>query len=144
MTETILATCSRSFKDWSGARAILTRVYDNSPDAVLMHGDAEQGDRQTAGIWRSLGGVDDPRPAKWEACGWDCPPRKHRKIRQSTGEEYCPGAGLRRNTEMVESAPVQVLAFLDWKSKTGGAFHCAGLAEDAGIPTIRFPAGGAK
>jgi hypothetical protein len=52
LTGHILATCSRRFKDWSGARAILTRVHGETPDAVLMHGDCEDGDRQIAGIWR--------------------------------------------------------------------------------------------
>lgn len=142
MTGHILATCSRSFSEWSAARAILTRTYEQDPTAVLMHGDCEDGDRQIAGIWKSLGGAVDPRPAKWSDCGEGCPPRKHRKIRARTGEEYCPYAGLRRNEQMVQTGPRLVLAFLDPGSRTKGASHCADTAEAAGIPTIRYPAGG--
>lgn len=140
MTARILATCSRSFKDWSAARTILTRVYEEAPDAVLVHGDCERGDRQIAGIWKSLGGVDDPMPAAWSECGQGCPPRDHRKVRLRTGEWYCPLAGLRRDEQMVETSPARVLAFLDWKSKTKGAFRTADMAEAAGIPVIRYPA----
>lgn len=140
MNPRILATCSRSFRDWSAARRILTAVYAEVPDAVLVHGDCERGDRQIAGIWKSLGGVDDPMPAKWSECDWDCPHATHRKIRRSTGEEYCPGAGHRRDRAMVETAPDRVLAFLDPASRTRGAFRTAEMAEAAGIPTIRYPA----
>lgn len=143
MTVRVLLTCSRSFKAWSAARTLLTRVYDLDPTAVLVHGDCERGDRQAAGIWRSLGGVDDPKPAEWEKCSPDCPPRTHRKIRQRTGEEYCPGAGIRRDRLMVEAGPDRCIALLDPKSKTRGAFRTAELAEDAGIPTVRYTQGGA-
>src|ERR1044071_322527 len=110
MTPRVLVTVSRSFREWSAARVLLTRIREQHRDAVLLHGGCEDGDQQAAGIWRSLGGVDDPRPAKWSECGPDCPPWPHRKIRRRTGEEYCPGAGHRRNAEMVEEAPVLVLA----------------------------------
>jgi hypothetical protein len=133
----IVATCSRSFKEWAAARTILTRVYKQDPGAVLMHGDCEDGDRQIAGMWRSLGGVDDPRPAAWSECGAGCPTRKHRKRRRN-GEEYCPYAGPRRNTQMVETSPRMVLAFLDPKSRTRGAFRTVELAEAAGITSLIY------
>lgn len=141
MSRRVLITCSRSFRDWSAARAILTAVHAEVPDAVLVHGDCERGDRQIAGIWKSLGGVDDPMAADWPSCGTGCPQRAHRKTRARTGEEYCPFAGLRRDEEMVETAPDRVLAFLDPESRTKGAFRTAEMAEAAGIPTVRYPVG---
>lgn len=138
MNPRILVTVSRSYKSWSQMRAALTQVHARYPDAILEHGDCEDGDRDAAGMWRGLGGVEKAYPADWSACGWDCPHATHRKIRRKTGEEYCPGAGMRRNTERVESAPDLVLAFLDPKSRTKGAFRTAQMAEDAGIPTVRY------
>lgn len=138
MTVRILVTVSRSFKELSAMRAMLTRAYELEPDAVLVHGDDARSDHKARGIWRDLGGQDEPWPADWPTCGPDCPPRKHRKVRRRTGEEYCPGAGPRRSVSMVESAPDRCLAFLDPKSKTRGAFRCAQAAEDAGITVVRY------
>jgi hypothetical protein len=104
----------------------------------LVHGDDPDSDHKARGIWRSLGGVDEPWPAKWSECGWGCPHQTHRKIRQRTGEEYCPGAGIRRSVAMVESAPDLALAFVDPKSRTHGAQRCAQAAEDAGIAVVRY------
>lgn len=122
MTVRILLTMSRSYTEWSTVRAVLTKVHAEYPDAVLVHGDAPKGDRDAAGIWRSLGGKDEPWPAQWAQHG--------------------KAAGFIRNTAMVESAPALVLAFINNGSK--GASHCAQLAEDAGIPTVRYLQGGAE
>lgn len=155
MTVYILATCSRSFGEWSAARAILTKVRLLTPQAVLRHGDCERGDRQIAGIWRSLGGIDDPMPADWPHCAVELTEeqetanrqagigpcrRSHRRVSRRHGE-YCPTAGLRRDVLMVQSGIEQVLAFLDPSSKTRGAFRTAEMAEAAGIPTVRYPDG---
>jgi hypothetical protein len=156
MTVIILATCSRSFNAWSAAREILTAIHDIHPDALLRHGDCERGDRQIAGIWRALGGKDDPMPADWVHCAVElteeqavanrqagigpCRP-SHRRLSRRHGE-YCPTAGLRRDVLMVQSGVDRVLAFLDPNSKTKGAFRTADMAEAAGIPTVRFPSGG--
>lgn len=151
----LLATCSRSFSEWSAAREILSSVHHIHPDAVLRHGDCERGDRQIAGIWRDLGGVDDPCPADWVHCAVELTEeqaianrqagigpcrRSHRRISRRHGE-YCPTAGLRRDVLMVQSGVNRVLAFLDPGSKTRGAFRTADMAEQAGIPTVRFPGG---
>jgi hypothetical protein len=151
----LLATCSRSFSEWSAAREILAAVHAVHPNAVLRHGDCERGDRQIAGIWRGLGGVDDPMPADWSKCAVElteeqavanrqagigpCLP-SHRRLSRRHGE-YCPTAGLRRDVLMVQSGVDRVLAFLDPHSKTRGAFRTADMAEAAGIPTVRYHGG---
>jgi hypothetical protein len=134
----VLVTVSRSFREISTMREVLEKIHATYPGALLVHGDDPGSDHKARGIWRGLGGMDEPWRAKWADCAADCPPRKHRKIRRKTGEEYCPGAGIRRSTAMVESAPHMVVAFLDPKSKTRGAFRCAQAAEDAGIPVVRY------
>lgn len=139
MTVRILVTCSRSWTSWPTMRTALEKVWAEHPDAILVHGDARHGDRDAAGMWRGLGGEVEPWPAEWTECGWDCPHVTHRKI-NGAGIEYCPGAGMRRNTAMIESAPVLVLAFIHNASK--GASHCARIAEDAGIPVVRYAQAG--
>lgn len=140
MTVRIVLTCSRSWREWSTMRSALDKVQAAHPGAVLVHGDAPRGDRDAAYLWRQLGGEVEPWPAKWAECSWDCPHATHRKVNRA-GQEYCPGAGMRRNAAMVESAPDLVLVFVDPKSKTQGASHCAGLAIDAGIPTLVYRQG---
>lgn len=140
MIARFLATISRSYREWSTVRGALVRVYQEHPGWLLDHGDCEDGDQQVAGIWRQLGGAVEPHPADWPTCAPDCPPG-HRKVRKRTGEEFCPSAGFRRNIGMVELAPLLVLAFLDPESKTKGAYHCAQIAEDAGITVVRYVQG---
>jgi hypothetical protein len=100
-------------------RTALEKVYAEYPDAVLVHGDCPKGDRDAAGMWRGLGGEVEAWPAQWAQQG--------------------RAAGFIRNTAMVESAPALVLCFLNGNSK--GASHCAQLAEDAGIPVVRYVQG---
>jgi hypothetical protein len=107
---------SRTWSEWSTVRTELGKILTIYPDAVLIHGDAPKGDRQAAGIWRDMGGTDEPWPAQWSKFG--------------------KAAGFLRNTAMVESAPALVLAFINGGSK--GASHCAQIAEDAGIPVVRY------
>lgn len=132
MTPRILVTVSRSWSSWSVMREAITQVHDRFPDAVLVHGAAPKGDWQAAGMWRDLGGQVEAWPAKWREHGDDC--------RCTNRKERCRFAGFRRNIAMVESAPDTCLAFIHKASK--GASHCAQAAEDAGIPTVRYPSGG--
>lgn len=119
MRPRVLVTCSRSWTSWSTMRTALEKVYAEYPDAVLVHGDCPKGDRDAAGMWRGLGGEVEAWPAQWAQQG--------------------RAAGFIRNTAMVESAPALVLCFLNGNSK--GASHCAQLAEDAGIPVVRYVQG---
>lgn len=107
---------SRKWKRWSEVRRVLTEIHAKYPDAVLVHGDCPDGDRTAAGIWKSLGGTDEPHPADWQAFG--------------------RAAGFRRNADMVESGISMTVAFIVNNSR--GATHCADLAEGAGIPTVRY------
>jgi hypothetical protein len=137
MTIRILITVSRSYNEWSTMRTALEKVYAEYPDAVLVHGGARPGDCDAARMWKDLGGaVEPPWKPDWPTCATDCKPG-HRKVNR-VGQEYCPTAGMRRNVAMVESAPDLVLAFVDPKSKTQGASHCARIAKDAGIPVVRY------
>lgn len=129
MTPRILVTASRSWSSWSVMREALEKVHATHPDATLVHGDCPRGDRDAAGIWRGLGGNTEAWPAKWTEHAPDCP-LTHMK------ELVCKHAGFRRNIAMVESGPDMVIAFI--RNKSSGATHCAGLAEDAGIPVVRY------
>jgi hypothetical protein len=129
----ILLTISRSWSEWSTVRQALADVIAKYPTAVLVHGDAYHGDRQAAGIWRQLGGVDEPHPAPWsDPCVASC---RHPQRRRN-GRHYCPVAGLRRNVEMVESGVDLVLSFI--RDRSPGASHCTQYAEDAGITVVRY------
>lgn len=119
MTVRILITCSRSWNRWSTVRRVLSTLRTRYPTAVLVHGDAPQGDRQVAGIWRDLGGEVEPHPADW---------RKHGRA-----------AGFRRNADMVESLEGHahlVLAFVKDHSK--GACHTYDLAMGAGLNCLLY------
>lgn len=142
MTPRILVTISRSWTSWPTVKEALAQARAAHPDAVLVHGDAPKGDRDAANIWRGMGGQVEAWPADWAHCDPDCRHRARRKLDAAGNfRTHCPYAGMRRNVAMVESSPVLVLAFIDNASK--GASHCAGLAEDAGIPTVRYVQGGA-
>jgi hypothetical protein len=90
-------------------------------------------------MWRSLGGVDEPVDADWGLCDPEndvaCR-RPHRKKRRD-GTEFCPTAGLRRNTVMVEEkAPELVVEFN--RNKSRGATDCATKARDAGLRVVSY------
>lgn len=116
MKPRILVTMSRRWKRWSQVRQVLEEIHRRYPDAVLVHGDCPDGDRTAAGIWKSLGGTDEPHPADWRQFG--------------------RAAGFRRNADMVESGVAMCVGFI--VNRSAGATHCADLAEGAGIPTVRY------
>lgn len=107
---------------------------------VLVHGCARGVDLLAADFWEQWGLPTEPHPAKWSACGDDCPPdRSCRKVKRR--REYCTRAGCRRNAAMVALGADRALAFIH--NGSPGATQCADLAEQAGIPTtrIRYPEG---
>lgn len=129
MNPRILVTVSRSWSSWSVMREALEQIHDRYPTAVLVHGDAPKGDRQAGLMWRGMNGEVERWPAKWREHGGDC--------RCKDRSKTCRFAGFRRNVAMVESGPALVLAFI--RNQSAGASHCAAVAEEAGIPTLRYP-----
>lgn len=127
MTYRILVTGSR---DWSTGTILDTlhvvknvaRVEGLGP-MLIVHGACPTGADALADVWaKSEPGISLERhPAIWRPNGI-----------------YNPQAGLIRNRKMVELGADICLAFI--KNGSSGASHCAGLAEEAGIPTRRFTA----
>lgn len=94
---------------------------------TVVHGACPTGADQMASRW-----VDMKRGAPFVVIG-EAHPAIWRPNRI-----YNPQAGLLRNRKMVELGADICLAFI--KNGSRGATHCAGLAEEAGIPTRRFTA----
>lgn len=140
MKPRILVTGSRGIVGMPAAEKLIretlevVRSQEFFADAVLVHGMCYGADAIAAKAWRELGGVEEPHPARWGVCSRDCKPA-HRK-RNLHGGTYCPTAGRRRNTEMVELGADLCLAFIYQHSP--GATHCADSAEAAGIHTERI------
>lgn len=131
----ILVTISRTWPNHlRKPTQILTELFERHPRAVLVHGNAQKGDKDLAWIWEGLGGTCEPHPADWVNCAPDCKPG-HRKQGRN-GREYCPVAGKRRNQEMVETAPELVLSFI-WR-KSHGATDCTERADLAGLCVVRY------
>lgn len=134
MTPRILVTISRKWSRWSVVRGALEQIHAQYPDAILVHGDCPDGDRTVAGMWRSIGGVDEPWPARWGSpCTKAC---NHKPRVKADGTEYCPVPGPARNALMVESNPDLVIAFIRNQSK--GATDTYNLAAGAGL-NVREP-----
>lgn len=126
MTYRILVTGSRDWYDSSILAALnvgwnVAEVEDRGP-LVIVHGHCPTGADAFADVWARTRGVKYERyPAIWRPNG-----------------VYNPQAGLIRNRKMVELGADQCLAFI--RNGSRGATHCAGLAEEAGIPTVRYTA----
>lgn len=112
----IMVTCSRTWRRWSLARHVLTQLHDLYPDASLVHGDCPDGDRQLAGIWRSLGGRDEPWPADWA--------------------RYGNAAGPIRNAKVLTTQPDVLVAFV--RNGSRGASGTVRLARSAGVPVVVY------
>lgn len=125
---TVLFTGSRDYTDAVMVRRVLRGfAWDatvTDTELVIVHGDARGADTLVHRAVESLGehqGVIEQRcPADWSRCAPDCPPTTgHRRSRTVPGpdglveETYCPGAGVRRNQEMLDAwSPDIVVAFL--------------------------------
>jgi hypothetical protein len=156
----LLITCSRTWRDWPRARAVLGYIYGKAPDLIMVSGHAWQGDRDLERIWKELGGQVETHVPDWEGpCHPDtCLPWDYHRKRGREGREYCPAAGDRRNQQMAQLPGVILcLAFLMPCEKpqcekrralartlggvhyTHGARRCADYAEhEAKIPVRRI------
>ncbi|MGY0062773.1 hypothetical protein ACWY4P_40610 [Streptomyces sp. LZ34] len=96
---------------------------------------------RACGEW--LGVTEDPMAADWDHCAPDCPTSPGHRRRKKPGDifhpgicnDYCPGAGPRRNADMVSKTPRAewMLAFPDPTGPSYGTRNCARLAKAAGI-----------
>lgn len=125
----ILVTGSRM---WNDVRTIDDALLDAWHDAVqlhgpgativVVHGACPRGADSYADAWATrqdpLHVSVEPHPADWQQHG--------------------RGAGFRRNAEMVQCGAAVCLAFI--KDGSSGATHTADLAEQYGIPVLRFEA----
>ena len=150
----VLITGSRTWDDmFSIADAIDEAIKHAGRTIVVVHGACPRGaDAITAGYCEALqyhgkAVVLEPHPADWDHCTIDCPQTPHRLIKKpgdvdhpGARDDYCPGAGPRRNADMVRLGADLCLAFIHKASR--GASGTAELAEQAGIRTVRFPPGG--
>lgn len=164
MTYRILVTGSRTSKDWEIVWQATEEAIDRGralghTDFEVVHGGAEGPDtfahdfcEDQAGWYSdyaSLSLGEELHRPDWSTCkGPKCTPA-HRKPRRD-GSTFCPRAPLTRDDEMVALGANECLAFIDPCAKPGcrkvqphgshGASYTADRAEDAGIPTLRYPA----
>jgi hypothetical protein len=115
----ILVTGSREWDDEASIRTALIAAASERPegtDLIIVHGACPRGADAMADTWaKDYGCRVERHPAEWSRFGKQ--------------------AGFIRNTVMVEAGVDECLAFI--KDNSRGATHCAGLAEKAGIPTLR-------
>jgi hypothetical protein len=96
------------------------------------------------------GVTEDPMPADWDLCAPNCPPDPGHRRRKKPGDtahpglldDYCPGAGPRRNAAMVAKQPRAewMVAFPEPGQPNYGTRNCIRLAEQAGITVRRITA----
>ena len=151
----IIETGSRLWVDRQTLREALFAVAREAGGlhrVLLVHGDCPATDSKTPGAdqlaakWAAdnhgHGVRTEPHPANWDSCTWSCP-RSHR-IRKKPGDtvhpglldDYCPGAGPRRNAEMVNLGAFRLLAFPLPSSR--GTWNAVGLARAAGIVVRQY------
>lgn len=92
-----LVTGSRDWDDIETITNALAQVYRSHGPITLMHGDCRGADTIASNIWKSWGFLVEACPADWE--------------------KYGKRAGFIRNSSMVDTNPIGVLAFMRDKSK---------------------------
>lgn len=116
MAAQVLVTGSRTWVKAATIRDALLAVWGDG-DGVLVSGACPQGaDRIAEMFWTRWGERVERHPADWAT---------HGRV-----------AGFRRNAEMVRLGADVCLTFI--RDGSYGASHTARLAEEAGIPTIRY------
>lgn len=126
MNRLVVVTGSRAFGDDDLAREFIQRRLEKLPTGtVLMHGGAPGVDTWTGQIGEGLGLLVLVREADWlDHTGCHC--------RNRGTNLRCMFAGNRRNLQMLDEGPEQVLAF--WNGWSPGTRHCKDEALRRGIP----------
>lgn len=123
MSVRVLVTGSRT---WTDARTVYAALEErhaaHGAQLVIVHGACPHGVDELAARWcRRHGVAQEPHPARWHRDG-----------------RFDRRAGFARNAAMVDSGPVEVLAFI--RAGSPGASHCARYAEARGVPVRRWTA----
>lgn len=102
MAHYVAVTGGRGFTDIESVREALRILQGFHGDELrVIHGAAPGADSLAAAVADELGIPARAYPAKWQApCDPDFCEPNHRRER-SSGKDYCPAAGVRRNAEMV-------------------------------------------
>jgi hypothetical protein len=114
---------------------------------TVVHGHCPAGGDHLVHEWarahQHLGVLEEKHPADWDSCTWLCPQTAHRR-RKLPGDrvhpgilnDYCPGAGPRRNARMVGLGAHLMLAAPVGPSY--GTRGCMSLARARGITVTRL------
>lgn len=136
----LLVTGSRSWEDTAAVVRVLDGILTNWGALTVVHGGARGAD-QIAAAWaarRAPWVAAECWDPDWAVCGGpECTPQ-HRKV-NSGGQEFCPTAGLRRNTAMCQSRIDFAVAF--HMGASAGTAHCVRQIHRAGIPGVLYPEG---
>jgi hypothetical protein len=142
----ILVTGSRGYRDRAAIRRTLLEICEEwgvTPQEIgVLHGGAGGADTLAGQEAELLGMyVADPVIPDWDTCEPDCPP--HRKLHKGGVTTYCPTAGYRRNSSMVNRVAAflargegrrAVCAVFRCEGKSNGTDDCTKRVQDAGIP----------
>lgn len=122
----VLVTGSRDWEDETVIRRALVDHWILSSDRpfVVVHGSCPTGADAVAESWgTAMASLHRKTTVERYPARWRCDDGR-----------YDPGAGPRRNAEMVAAGADICLAFI--RNRSRGATGCARLAERAGIPTL--------
>lgn len=121
-----------------------TQLFGSSIKLIVVEGGCPDGADDITHRW-ALDHVEDGIgyeriPADWDNCASSCPPGPGHRRRKRPGDtahpgrldDYCPGAGPRRNAQAVDRGAHLCLGFPLGRSY--GTRNCMKLAHAAGIP----------
>jgi hypothetical protein len=164
----VIVAGPRTWEDEEALAKVLDGIVKESftNEITFVHGACPTGIDQmtadyceeTAGWYDNLGIqlAVEAYPADWDSCAPECPKRPHR-VKKKPGDmvhpgkldDYCPGAGPRRNRKMAQLGADRLQAFIEpcanphcRKPRPHDSHGTAGmirLCKTAGIPVTRWP-----